>query len=310
MRLSNMLPPALLLLAAMCSRCLADIAFPSYISSSMLFQRNAPFIVSGTDTPHSSLSAIFAGHSYSAVADQTGAFSFSFPPQNASTVPVSITFSSSSGAHASLEDVLFGDVFLSSGQSNMQSYVSWQYNFSDIVAAAPKYSALIRIAQVAMLQQYCNATQPEDNLTMSIPWTRANPDVIPAMSAIAYLTAVQLLIHNPSVPVGAIASSWGGTAMEPWMPAEALKECGQLHADDVDPAEHARHAATGAAASAVDIRDFPDKASVLWNSMIHPLTRLSIAGVYWSTTPPPTLHFCNIHKGIKANPTQAIPLPS
>ena len=301
-----MLPPALLLLAAMCSRCLAEIAFPSYISSSMLFQRNAPFIVSGTDIPHSSLSALFAGHSYSAVADpKTGAFSFSFPPQNASTVPVSITFSSSSGAHTSLEDLLFGDVFLSSGQSNMQSYVSWQYNFSDIVAAAPKYSALIRIAQVAMLQQYCNATQPQDNLTMSIPWTRANPDVIPAMSAIAYLTAVQLLIHNPSVPVGAIASSWGGTAMEPWMPAEALKECGQLHADSVDP----QHVA-GAAMAAADIRDFPDKASVLWNSMIHPLTRLSIAGVYWSTTPPSTLYFFNIHKGIKANPTLAIPLPS
>ena len=53
---------------------------------------------------------------------------------------MSFTFVSSSGARAALDDVLFGDVFLSSGQSNMQSYVSWQYNYSDIVAAAPKYT--------------------------------------------------------------------------------------------------------------------------------------------------------------------------
>ena len=65
----------------------------------------------------------------------------------------------------------------------------WQYNYTDIVAAAHLYSARIRIAQVATLQSYCNASQPANNLTMSIPWTRATGDVIPPMSAIAYLTA-------------------------------------------------------------------------------------------------------------------------
>ncbi len=128
----------LLALASAACCCVADIAFPSYISSSMLFQRNAPFSISGIDAPRASLTAFFAGRTYSASADASGAFSFSFPPQIASTEPVSIAFSSSSGARASLDDVLFGDLFLSSGQSNMQSYVSWQYNYSSIVAAAPK----------------------------------------------------------------------------------------------------------------------------------------------------------------------------
>ena len=132
-----------------------------------------------------------------------------------------------------------------------------------------------------MLQQYCNATQPADNLTMSIPWTRATPDVVPAMSAIAYLTAVQLLIKNPNVPIGAIASSWGGTAMEPWMPAEALKACGQQDADDSFPAEMGPDVLRSMSRQGVNFADFPDKASVLWNSMIHPLTRLAISAVYW-----------------------------
>jgi sialate O-acetylesterase len=111
---------------------------------------------------------------------------------------------------------------------------------------------------------------------MSIPWTRATPDVLPAMSAIAYLTAVQLLLNNPNVPIGAIASSWGGTAMEPWMPAEALKACGQYDTDDFSSS-----ISLAAASRGTNFSDFPDKASVLWNSMIHPLTRLAISGVYW-----------------------------
>ena len=135
-----------------------------------------------------------------------------------------------------------------------------------------------------MLQEYCNTTQPQDNLTMSIPWTRATPDAIPAMSAIAYLTAVNLLISNPGVPIGAIASSWGGTAMEPWMPAEALKACGQYNDDDTAAAAAHVFAAPRMPAAAL-FDDFPDKGSVLWNSMIHPLTRLSIAGVYWCVVP-------------------------
>jgi sialate O-acetylesterase len=151
--------------------------------------------------------------------------------------------------------------------------------------SAPRYAALIRVAQVAMLQQYCNATQPQDNLTMSIPWTRATPEVIPAMSAIAYLTAVQLLINNPNVPIGAIASSWGGTAMEPWMPVDALRNCGQHDPRAVDAS---LQSASDASPAGARLRDFPDKSSVLWNSMIHPLTRLAIAGVYWCVSAPRT----------------------
>lgn len=297
----------LLLLWSAFSSCLADIYFPSYISSSMIFQRNAPFTISGTDAARSSLTAAFHGRMYTATADASGAFAFTFPPQPASTAPASFVFTSTSGARASLDDVLFGDVFLSSGQSNMQSYVSWQYNYSDIVAAAPKYSSLIRIAQVAMLQQYCNTTQPQDNLTMSIPWTRATPDVVPGVSAIAYLTAVQLVVANPNVPIGAIASSWGGTAMEPWMPEEALKACGQYDDSSVSPANTDQNFFRAASPASMSGRgpasmsgrgrtafdDFPDKGSVLWNSMIHPLTHMSIAGVYWCAALSPSHALCN-----------------
>ena len=64
------LPPLalLLLLASTLSSCAAGIAFPSFISSSMLFQRNVAFTVPGTDAPGASLSAAFAGRSYAGTA--------------------------------------------------------------------------------------------------------------------------------------------------------------------------------------------------------------------------------------------------
>ncbi len=68
MRHSPAPPPSLLLLllASALGACLADISFPSYISSSMLIQRNAPFSLSGTDLPHSQITATFAGLKYTA----------------------------------------------------------------------------------------------------------------------------------------------------------------------------------------------------------------------------------------------------
>jgi hypothetical protein len=68
--------------------------------------------------------------------------------------------------------------------------------------------------------------------------------------------------------------------MEPWMPAEALKACGQLDADDSFPAKMGPDGLRSMSRG-VNFADFPDKASVLWNSMIHPLTRLAISAVYW-----------------------------
>lgn len=69
----------------------------------------------------------------------------------------------------------------------------------------------LSIAQVALLPGYYNVSTPQTNLTMSIPWSRAGPGNVAAMSAIAYFTALEMVKANPSVPVGAIAVRpyWG-----------------------------------------------------------------------------------------------------
>lgn len=151
---------------------------------------------------------------------------------------------------------------------------------------------------MALLPEYYNTTTPQSNLTLGIPWSRASPANVAGMSGIAYFTALEMVKRNPSVPIGAIASSWGGTAQEPWMPQEAFAECswssepayeqqlqvggngrgGRDHfSPPHDPGLYTpdKHPKIELAAGPPSIH------STLWNSMIAPLLSLRISGWYW-----------------------------
>lgn len=275
----------------------ASVRFPSHIASHMVIQRGEPFELQGVDAPNAKLTATssFLPAGATAIADATGRFSITLPAQKAATTPAVITVKSSSGATAQLQDVLFGDVYISSGQSNMELSVAWCYNYAKFVKESPKYAATLRIAQVALLPEYYNVTEPQTNLTMAIPWNRAAPPAnVAGMSAIAYFTALEMVKANPSVPIGAIASSWGGTAQEPWMPPGAFEACEwQPHADSEGDAGGAaaaparRHQGDPGLYSAGGHPDVelsagpPGIHSTLWNTMIAPLLPLRISGWYW-----------------------------
>ena len=120
---------------------------------------------------------------------------------------------------------------------------------------------------------------------MGIPWSRASPANVAGMSGIAYFTALEMIKANPTVPIGAIASSWGGTAMEPWMPPHAFAECRDApgsssdHEATVgvlpyDPGLYSpgKHPEVELAAGPPSIK------STLWNSMIAPLLPLRLSG--------------------------------
>lgn len=264
---------------------LGDILLPSYIGSSMVFQRDSPFTVWGTDAPAASLSALFLGTTYNAVADSTGRFQFQLPAQPATLAPATVSLSSSASASVVIEDILFGDVFVSSGQSNMELTVSWCYNYSDVLSLANSFGPALRVAQVALLDEYYNTSTPQSNLTMNIPWARASSESVASLSAIAYFTAVQMRLAHPEVPIGAIATSWGGTAMQPWMPPDALRTCGDMRQQggswagrtNADPGMFSAHTHPQ---RELDL-GVPSLPSTLWNSMVSPLLSLSVSGWYW-----------------------------
>lgn len=127
----------------------ASIQFPSFIGSSMVFQRGLDFEIWGTDSAGSDITAFFLSKPYTTKADNTGYFSLTFPAQPATITPIDIDFTSSFlGPKVTLTDIVFGDVFISSGQSNMELPLSWNFNYSDILADASQYAHLIRVSHM------------------------------------------------------------------------------------------------------------------------------------------------------------------
>ena len=125
-----------------------------------------------------------------------------------------------------LHDILFGDVWLCSGQSNMQLTVSMIFNATEEIANAGKYPK-IRV----FTAQFNQSTIPLDEpLDILLRWSVASPESIGGpprlyMSAVCWLYGRMIHQALNGRPIGLIATSWGGTAIEVWMPPKALHEC-------------------------------------------------------------------------------------
>jgi len=126
-----------------------------------------------------------------------------------------------------LHKVLFGDVWFCSGQSNMQLTVKMIYNGSEEIANAGKFPK-IRLFTTALVP----SNQPVDELLgIDLNWSAAKPDIIGApdwshMSAVCWLFGRMIHQALNERPIGLIASSWGGTAIEYWLPPDSLGKCG------------------------------------------------------------------------------------
>ena len=158
----------------------------------MVLQAGVANTIRGVDTPGSVVTTTYAGKTYPATCDASGAFFATLPAQAISTTPVAILLNSTSGASIVLDDVVHGDVYVFSGQSNMQSSVGWQIDYANILAGAAALGPTLRLFQVARLDAYGNTTTPQTNLTASIPWTRASAASAVDISALGYLFGAQV----------------------------------------------------------------------------------------------------------------------
>jgi sialate O-acetylesterase len=125
-----------------------------------------------------------------------------------------------------LHDVLFGDVWICSGQSNMQMTVGMIFNGTEEIANASSYPK-IRVFTAALL---ASATPVEELLGIKLKWSVASSQSIGGpdwgyMSAVCWLYGRMIHQSLGGRPIGLIATSWGGTFIEFWMPPKALEEC-------------------------------------------------------------------------------------
>ncbi|HYJ48204.1 MAG TPA: sialate O-acetylesterase, partial [Pyrinomonadaceae bacterium] len=181
----------------------------------MVLQRRVQFPVWGWTTPGARVRVELRGKSSTAVADATGKWVARLGPFEAGGP---YTLSVTGPQTVTLNNVLVGDVWLASGQSNMEMGLTQVSNAQDEVARA-NYP-MIRLYAVPKVI----AATPQS--TVKARWLVCNPANVAAggwggFSAVAYFFG-RRLHQELNVPIGLIHSSWGGTVAEGWVSAEAL----------------------------------------------------------------------------------------
>ena len=123
-----------------------------------------------------------------------------------------------------LEDVLFGDVWVCSGQSNMAMPVSKMLNGSIEIANAGKYPK-IRLLTPANVPSDVPIEEPHG---IAVNWQLASPETVGLVTTSAVCWLYGRMVHEAlgGRPMGLLHSSWGGTRIEFWSPSQALKDCG------------------------------------------------------------------------------------
>ncbi len=151
---------------------------------------------------------------YTTRADRSGKWSINLPPTTAGG-PHTLTISDGRSTET-LSDLHFGDVYLLSGQSNME----WRLVQSDPDSTRARAIADPLIRQV--LVSKTTADTPQEHLQLSEEWKPGTAEEIADFSAVGSYFAHYLREGGVEVPIGLLHSSWGGSRIEPWMSAEAL----------------------------------------------------------------------------------------
>lgn len=183
------------------------------IGNSMVIQRGVPVPVWGWAAPGAQISVTFKSATRTATADAHGAWSVTFPATSAGG-PFEMMVSSGAQRIA-LHDILVGDVWVASGQSNMEWVLADAKN-GDKEAAAANYPT-IRHFKVPTSW----AESPLDDVSGG-QWEVADPAHAGRFTAIGYFFARDLQ-RSVNVPIGILHTSWGGSRIEPWMSPTALK---------------------------------------------------------------------------------------
>ncbi|MFA5046273.1 MAG: sialate O-acetylesterase, partial [Paludibacter sp.] len=173
--------------------------------------------------------------------------------------PYTITFISST-QKVVINDILIGEVWLCSGQSNMEYAFNWEQGVLDAGnEVANSKNNELRFFQLS--HKYSNF--PVENSDGE--WKISSPETTPSMSVAGYFFGKKLN-QTLKVPVGLIASYWGGTSVQNWTPSEIYQNNPELKkaAESLSPVNWA-----------------PMAPSVLFNSMIYPLINYRIAGTIW-----------------------------
>lgn len=238
----------------------AKVTLPKIFSDGMVMQRetNANLWGEAKASSNVKITTSWDNKSYVVRSDSNGKWKISVKTPKAGG-PFSITFSD--GEKLTINNILIGEVWICSGQSNMEMPMKGYKNqpvdnaVEDILHSKDSNLRLFTVKRNSKFK-------PVDDVTGN--WNEANPASVRNFSATAYYFGRELR-RTLDVPVGLIVSAWGGSACEAWMTADWLK----AFPDAKIPA------------SEEDIKSKNRTPTVLYNGMLHPLIGFSMRGVIW-----------------------------
>lgn len=264
MRKQNML----ILLAAMAMPLGAGavIELPDIVGDNMVVQQNSDARLWGWATPGSTITvggSWAPGKTVSARTADNGRWDVALTTPGASFTPYTIKIEGD-GSNIDVKNVLVGEVWFCSGQSNMEMPLRgfWTQPIegaAQTIAYSGKYPG-IRVATVPKLASYT----PQDRCPS--PWKESKPENAADFSALAYYFA-QSLTELLNVPVGIISCAYGGSKVEGWQSREQLAQYPEWNVD--------KEAADS------KIKEW-ERINVMYNAMLHPLIGYTIKGFLWN----------------------------
>ncbi len=235
----------------------ADVRLPAIISNHMVLQQNSEVKIWGWSEPGEKIKITTGWDTttYNAKGSHDAKWILTVKTPAAGG-PYTLTINGNN--KIIIEDILIGEVWVCSGQSNMEMSYSWGIKqYDNVIAHSPNQS--MRFFHIPKL----TASYPQDDAKGF--WVVCNPEDLKTFSLAAYFFGLKLQ-QVLSTPVGLIEASWGGTPAEVWTPKDSVENNIILK---------------NAADSLKESAWWPVKPSVTFNAMIYPLTNFSIAGVIW-----------------------------
>ncbi len=285
----------------------ADVKLPSIFGNNMVLQRDIPAPIWGWAKPDEEVSIALVRHDGAViyketkVTDQNGDWKFLLPATPVGgPYRISVVGSDTIKVTNTIEftNILFGDVWVCSGQSNMGWTVNASKNSQEEIAAADYPN--IRLFGIP------NISSGLPKLDVNAEWRPTTPDSVRHFSAVAYYFG-RHLYKELVVPIGLIDTSWGGTRIEPWTSPEGFKSVPALSSisdeladidknyrmqlpEKIKEIEEWIAETQSALESGGVILQMPEnihpltphqRPTALYNSMVHPFVPFAIRGALW-----------------------------
>jgi sialate O-acetylesterase len=240
----------------------AEVTFPAIFSTNMVLQQQSQPPIWGWAKPNATVkvSTSWDKKTYSVKSDAQGKWLVKVSTPNAAYTPYTLT--ADDGKPTTITNVLIGEVWLCSGQSNMEMPMRGFSHMQPVEGAGEAIAASTNAGIRCFTVKRAAKVTPQD--TCIGRWDVASPATTPTFTATGYFFALRIN-QALNLPVGIVHTSWGGSRVEAWMPDDALNGLSSRRAPSSNDS----------------IKSAPGTPSVLYNAMLHPLVGYGIRGALW-----------------------------